>query len=266
MNIFDFILRKLKEGHAAVLATVVSSRGSAPAAPGKKMAFASDGATAGTVGGGALEARVIDEAGEILEEKKSRLLHFKLDDTDASDLGMICGGEQDVFLDFISSRRRLVIFGGGHVGLALARVAAAIDFPVLIVDDRSEFIDPDRFPPLTELVNLSFEEDDWTSLAIDTDTYLVIITRGHRFDRICLERALVTSAPYIGMIGSRSKVDGTIAALEKKGLTIRQDPRIYSPIGLDLGDKSPQEIAISIMAEIIKVKSGGTGLHMRERK
>ena len=266
MNIFQFITKKLREGQTVVLATVVESRGSAPSAPGKKMALAADGTSSGTVGGGALEARVIEEFPRVLAEKKSRLIHFQLNNSDAGELGMICGGEQDVFLDLIASGSRLVIFGGGHVGLALARVAAAIDFSALVADDRAEFVDRDRFPDATELLHFSFENGDWKSLGINDETYLVIITRGHSFDRICLEKALNTPARYIGMIGSRSKVDETLNSLEEEGIPVREDPRIYSPIGLHLGDKSPGEIAISIMAEIIKVKSGGTGRHMRELK
>jgi len=263
MDVFDFIAEKTKKGEPVILATVVGARGSSPAEPGKKMAIAADGTSFGTVGGGPLEVRVMEEAGAALIEKKPRLLHFRLDAAQATEKGMLCGGEQDVFLDVIAASPRLIIFGGGHVGLALARVAEAIGFPYSVVDDRAEFVAPERFPRARSLFKISFESG-WDELGIDADSFLVILTRGHSFDQLCLEKALSTPARYIGMIGSRRKVEKIFSALEGKGIQIREDRRVYAPMGLHLGDKSPEEIAISIMAEIIAVKSGGTGRFLRD--
>ncbi len=263
MDVFDFISAKLKEGRPVVLATVVKNRGSSPADPGKKMALAADGTTAGTVGGGALEAEVLKETEAVLSEKKPRLLHFLLNDSDAAKLGMICGGEQEVFLDFITATPNLFIFGGGHVGAALARVAAAIEFPFSVVDDRKEFVDRERFPRARKLVAMPYE-GDWDGLGIDPDTFIVILTRGHSFDQVCLRQAIATSARYIGMIGSRRKVEKIFSELEADGIKVREDRRVYAPMGLALGDKSPEEIAISIMAEVIKIKSDKAGVHLRD--
>lgn len=263
MDIFDFIAEKKQQGQNLVLATVVRTHGSSPAEPGKKMAIAEDLSRAGTVGGGALEARVIKEAKDVLAEKKTRLLKFRLNAKEASEEGMLCGGEQEVFLDIIATSRHLMIFGGGHLGRALAAVAEAIGFPYSVVDDREEFISRERFPRARELFRFDYS-DSWENLPIDQDTCVVIVTRGHLFDQMCLEKAVRTPAGYIGMIGSRRKVKTILEALREKGVKIEGDQRVYTPMGLDLGDNSPEEIAISIMAEIIAVKSGGSGRHMRE--
>ncbi|MFH1038510.1 MAG: XdhC/CoxI family protein [PVC group bacterium] len=261
-DVFSFILDSRRSGEAVVLATVVGSRGSVPAAAGSRMAVTAS-ATAGTVGGGALEARVIEEARKALTDRKSWLLHFSLDDSEAADLGMICGGEQEVFLDVIEPSPRLLIFGGGHVGRALARVAAAAGFPVSVVDDRDEFVDPAHFPAGCSLIRMPFD-GNWEGLGISAETMIVILTRGHAFDRLCLKKAVSTAARYIGMIGSRRKVAETLAALEKDGIPVKDDERVYAPVGLDLGGSSPEEIAVSILAEIVAVRYGGTGRHLRE--
>ncbi len=221
-------------------------------------------ATAGTVGGGALEARVIGEARKSLVERTSRLLQLNLDDSEAVDLGMICGGEQEVFLDMIEPVPRLMIFGAGHVGRALARVAAAAGFSVSVVDDRDEFIDSADFPAGCGLVRMPFD-GNWESLGISSDTMIVILTRGHAFDRLCLGKAVSTPARYIGMIGSRRKVAETLDALAVEGIPVKDDDRIYAPIGLDLGGETPEEIAVSILAEIIAVRAGGAGGYLRDR-
>jgi xanthine dehydrogenase accessory factor len=263
MDIFDFITEKKRQGQNLVLATVVRTKGSSPAKPGKKMAIAEDHSRSGTVGGGALEAKVLEEAEAVLAEKKPRLLRFRLNAKEASEEGMLCGGEQEVFLDIIASSRHLLIFGGGHLARALSAVAEAIGFPYSVVDDREEFVSRERFPRARKLLRFDYS-DSWGNLPINRDTCVVIVTRGHLFDQICLEKAVSTPAGYIGMIGSKRKVKKILDALRKKGVKIPPEGRVYTPMGLDLGDNSPEEIAVSIMAEIIAVKSGGSGRHLRE--
>jgi xanthine dehydrogenase accessory factor len=265
MDLFEFIASRRREGWSLVLATVVRTSGSSPAEPGAKMAIASDGSQAGTVGGGELEARVIAEAGQAMKERVSRSLTFRMDAPTAAAKGMLCGGEQEVFLDVISSRHNILICGGGHVGLALARLAEASSFPYSVIDDRAEFVTQERFPSARRLRTVDFSRWD-DEPGADAETYAVILTRGHLFDQICLARLLATPARYIGMIGSARKVEKIFDALEEKGLKVRSDPRVHAPMGLDLGDNSPEEIAVSIMAEIIKEKSGGSGRPLREVK
>ncbi len=260
-DVFSFIGEKQRAGEGVVLATVVKSRGSAPVAPGTRMAITAR-ELSGTVGGGPLEAKVIESARKALAAGQPQLLEFRLRDEEAGGLGMLCGGEQEIFLDVINPASRILIFGGGHVGRALARVAAAAGYPSTVLDDREEFIEPSRFPELCRTVRLDFA-GDWSGLEIAPDSAIVIVTRGHSFDRDCLRRAVATSAGYIGMIGSKKKVAATLADLAAAGIPAGKDPRVYAPVGLDLGGNTPEEIAVSILAEIIAVRQGRTGGHLR---
>ncbi|HPJ72405.1 MAG TPA: XdhC/CoxI family protein, partial [bacterium] len=262
--IFDFIREKRAAGQAVVLATVTAARGSVPGEPGKKLARSADGGLEGTVGGGELESRVIEAADEVLAERRGRLLSFELDREAAGGLGMLCGGSQDIYLDYIGTAPALVIFGGGHVGLALGVLARAAGFSFAVADDREEFVSAERFPGAFSRHLIDFEAS-WDGLPVDDESFVVILTRGHAFDRECLERALASPARYIGMIGSERKVRAIFDGLEAKGIRPGDDPRVYSPIGLELGNDSPEEIAVSILAEIVAVKSGGSCRHMRER-
>ncbi len=262
-DVFSFIEDKKRSGEAVVLATVVRSRGSAPVAPGTRMAVSAR-ELSGTVGGGPLEAEVIKAAREVLAAGEPRLLAFRLRDDEAGGLGMLCGGEQEIFLDPIAPVPRLLIFGGGHVGRALARVASAAGYPSTVFDDREEFIEPSRFPEGCRTARIDFA-GDWSGLEVAPDSAVVIVTRGHSFDRLCLEKALDTPAGYIGMIGSRKKVAATLAALAEAGVPVREDRRVYAPVGLDLGGNTPEEIAVSILAEIIAVRGGREGGHLRDK-
>jgi xanthine dehydrogenase accessory factor len=261
-DVFSFIGDKQDSGEGVVLATVVKSRGSAPVAAGTRMAVTAR-EISGTVGGGPLEAKVIEAAREALDAGRPRLLGFKLDGDEAGGLGMLCGGEQEIFLDVINPVSRILIFGGGHVGQALARAAATAGYPSTVLDDREEFVEPSRFPEGCRTVRIDFA-GDWSGLGITAETSIVIVTRGHSFDRLCLERAIATPAGYIGMIGSRKKVAATLAALAEAGVAAGKDERVYAPVGLDLGGNTPEEIAVSILAEIIAVRQGRTGGHLRK--
>ena len=259
-DVFSFIEEKKRSGEGVVLATVVKSRGSAPVAPGTRMAVTVR-EFFGTVGGGPLEAKVIEVAREALAAGQPRLLEFRLRGDEAGGLGMLCGGEQEIFLDVINPVSRILIFGGGHVGRALARVAAEVGCPSTVLDDREEFVDPSRFPEGCRAARFDFA-GDWSALEISPETSIVIVTRGHSFDRICLEKAVATPAGYIGMIGSRKKVAATLAASEEAGVPAKKDGRVYAPVGLDLGGNTPEEIAVSILAEIIAVREGRPGGHL----
>ncbi len=262
-DVFNFIAEKKRSGEGVVLATVVRSRGSAPVAPGTRMAVTAR-ETSGTVGGGPLEAEVIEAARAALAAGEPRLLAFRLRDDEAGGLGMLCGGEQEIFLDLIKPVPRLLIFGGGHVGRALARVAAAAGYPSTVLDDREEFIEPSRFPEGCRTTRIDFA-GDWNGVEITPDSAIVIVTRGHSFDRLCLEKALATPAGYIGMIGSKKKVAATLAALAESGIAAGEDGRVYAPVGLDLGGNTPEEIAVSILAEIIAVRGEREGGHLRDQ-
>ncbi|TMA17701.1 MAG: hypothetical protein E6J84_07205 [Deltaproteobacteria bacterium] len=241
------------------------------------MIVAADGAIVGTVGGGPLEAVVIQEAVQLLkQEGASCQRRFAL--TTAGDaaeplppsgpipdeLGMKCGGEVTVFLDVVRPGPRLVLYGAGHVGERVANIAAEIGLATTVVDDREKFATRDRFPRASEVRCADLAQDPLGGVAPGASDFIVILTRCHALDEGVLEAALRTPARYIGLIGSRRKVALILRSIAKRlGRDPRDDPRLHAPIGLRLGDKTPGEIAISILAEILLLKSKGELAHSR---
>ena len=268
MDILKQMLQLQESGRAFCLATLVAVDGSSPRKAGTRMLVFPGGAIAGTIGGGALEKLVIRDAGALLQDGgAARKLTYKLSTGRtrgpriAVETGMVCGGSAEVLLEPFVNRPKIICCGGGHVAQALAKVAAAIDFPFWVIDNRAAFVTPRLFPQAERRVRGDFARL-LAALPIDPGTAIVIVTYGHAHDAACLAAALATRAGYLGMIGSRTKVKDVFARLRKKKIKVN-DPRLYSPVGLDLGDDSPAEIAVSIMAEILMVKSGGTGRPLR---
>ncbi|OPY90042.1 MAG: putative xanthine dehydrogenase subunit A [Syntrophaceae bacterium PtaU1.Bin231] len=252
-DIYETIAGLRRRGERAVLATVVGASGSAPRKEGAKMLVLADGRIMGTVGGGSLEHQVYKEALKLLEGKKPQLVHFEMTNEDASREGMLCGGTADVFIEPIRPWPVLLIFGGGHISFALARIGKMVDFRVVVIDDRPEFANAERFPEADETI-----AGDMASvtrrLEINGSSYIVIVTREHKNDAEVLEWAAVTPAAYVGMIGSKRKIQKVFSYLKSKGITQEQLDRVHSPIGLPIGAETPEEIAVSIMAEIIQVR------------
>ena len=252
-DIYQEIVRVKAEGGEAALVTIVSASGSTPREEGTKMLVRPDGSILGTIGGGSLEAQVIEEAVKVTKQGKPKRLHMSLSAKEAEEAGMICGGELEVFIEPILTPPRLYLFGGGHVSLPLAKMGKLIGFEIAVIDDRAEFANADRFPGAEILF-----ADDFTKafprLKIDKSSYLVIITRGHQHDELVLEWAVTTPAKYIGMIGSQTKVKAIFSHLLKKGISQEELDRVHTPIGLEIGAQTPEEIAVSILAEIIKVR------------
>ena len=252
-DIYESIASLRRRGEKAVLATIVSTRGSAPRKESAKMLVLADGKIIGTIGGGAIEHQVYQEALKLIEGNESRLAHYELTNADASREGMTCGGIVDVFLEPIKPLPSLIIFGGGHISFFLARIGKMVDFRVTIIDDRPEFANPERFPEADETI-----AEDMASamkrLQINGSSYIVIVTRGHQKDEQVLEWAVTTPAGYIGMIGSKRKIKTSFTYLLSKGITREQLDSVHSPIGLSIGAETPEEIAVAIMAEIIQVR------------
>jgi xanthine dehydrogenase accessory factor len=266
-NIFERIAELLRGGKPFALATVIGSVDSTPRGPGVRMIVFPGGAIEGTIGGGALEKRVIDDALACLRESgegsASRRFVYDLGKGEEGvPLGMVCGGKAEVFIEVFGTGMKLFIFGAGHVGRKLSQLCGVLGIPHWVVDDREAFARKELLPDAAGVVHAKFEES-FADLLIDPNSFIVIVTYGHRHDGVCLEGALKTKAAYIGMIGSRNKVRELLAGLSKKSAAV-SDPRIFAPIGLHLGDSSPEQIGVSIMAEILKVRSGGSGRHMRE--
>jgi xanthine dehydrogenase accessory factor len=261
-KVLKVINEALESGQAIAVATIVRVEKSAPREVGAKMVVYPDGRIAGTIGGGPLEALVIEEALKALGEGMPRLVEYNLDPEEPHNIAMMCGGNVQVFIDVIAPQEELVILGGGHVGQKIASIAHAIGMPHVVVDDREEFASRSLFPHASKVIVTDFK-DVFDAIRPTDKTFIVIVTRCHAWDIECLELSMKTDARYIGVIGSKNKTRKVIEILKKKGLDPLADPRVYAPIGLDLGDNSPGEIALSIMAEIVELKSGGKGAHLR---
>ena len=260
-EVFSTLAESVRRGRPVAFAVVVATRESSPRKAGARMLVYADGSIAGTIGGGVLEALVIGEAKKALASGSPVKLSYSLDPENPENIRMCCGGEMEIFIDPIRGRAPLVIFGGGHVGERIAWVAEAAGMPYLVADDRKEYANRERFPGAAEVCCGPYAEA-MGKLPVGPESYLVICTHGHANDLLVLQEALKTGAAYIGLIASRKKAESFRLQLEKEG-AVKWDDRVYSPVGLDLGDSSPGQIAISVMAEIVKLQSGGTGAHKR---
>ena len=252
-DIFKEIAIIKSEGGSAALATVIKAKGSTPREAGSKMLIRSDGTIAGSIGGGSLEATICREAANVIKEANPKLMHFDLTEEEAAGDGMLCGGTMDVFIEHIASEPTLFIFGAGHISLSICKIAKIVGFKVIVIDDRAEFANRERFPEADQLFNDNFSEL-FSKLKVNRSSYIVIVTRGHKFDEKVLEWAIQSEACYLGMIGSKKKSDTIFANLQSKGVSKKLLETVHAPIGLDINAETPEEIAVSIMAEIIKIR------------
>jgi len=253
MGIYEEICKLKREGKRAALATIVSVSGSIPSMKAAKMLVREDGSIMGTVGGGRMESDVREGAMEAMRDEKPKNMTFNMDQTPDDETGLVCGGTAQVFIDPLIPAPVLYIFGGGHVGLSVYKVALPAGFEVVVADDRELFANRERFPDAREIH--SGEMDATLSeLAPGADSYIAIVTRGHRHDLRVLRWALNTPAHYIGMIGSGRKVLSLFEKLETEGMARESFGRVFAPIGLDINASTPEEIAISIVAELIAVR------------
>jgi xanthine dehydrogenase accessory factor len=252
-DIYSEIVRIKAEGEEAALATIVSAAGSTPREEGAKMLVRADGSILGTIGGGSLEAQVIKEALKVIGQDKPKRLHFSLTAQKVEDKGMLCGGEAEVFIEPIFSPPILYIFGGGHISLPLAKMGKILGFKIAVIDDRGEFANADRFPEADTILAEDFTRA-FSRLKIDRSSYIVIVTRNHQYDDMVLEWAAGTKAKYIGMIGSKTKTRAVFSHLRAKGIAKELLDKVHAPIGLEIKAQTPEEIAVSILAEVIKTR------------
>ncbi|MDP2931389.1 MAG: XdhC/CoxI family protein [Chloroflexota bacterium] len=255
LDIYQALVNIISKGERAVLATVITSKGSAPRKAGAKMLIRKDGSFVGTVGGGGVEQKVKGKAMEMMNAIEPEVLHFDLSGK-GRDAGMICGGQMDVFLEPISTVETLYLFGAGHISRSTAAMGRKLGFRVVVIDPRAEYNNTERFPDADELLVEEYQKA-FKKLNVGDDGYIVIYTTGHVSDEECLEFAAGTRARYIGMIGSEKKVLDVKDRLLKKGISKERLDRIYAPIGIEIGAETPEEIAISILAEIIRFKRVG---------
>lgn len=247
-DIYREIVDILDQGGNAALATIISKEGSSPREVGSKLLLREDNSFTGSVGGGALEAAVLRAARETLVNGEPRLARFGDDDGE----GSRCGGTLDVYIEPILSAPTLYVCGAGHVGQYVAQAGHMAGFRVVVADEREELATRDRFPDAGEIM-VGPLPHVLSTLVVGPASYIVIV-RGHDQDGEILDWAARTPARYVGMIGSKSKVKGVLDDLEARGISRARLEGVRAPIGLDIGAETPQEIGISVVAEIIKAR------------
>jgi xanthine dehydrogenase accessory factor len=255
-TIFGIIAEIEKGNRSAALCTVVRSRGSTPRGPASKMIVYPNGEIAGTVGGGEMEGRVIIEALDAIQQNKSKYIEYNMVDPERGDPG-VCGGQVEVFIEPINPRPLLLIIGGGHVGREISRLGSWLGYRIAMSDDRIEYCNREKNPYAEEFYPILMEELPG-QLEITSTTYIVLATRGVDIDVPGLPGLLQSSAAYIGVIGSRRRWATTYEKLREMGIENHLLTKVHSPVGLDINAETPEEIAVSIMAEIIMIRKGGT--------
>ena len=254
MDIYEEIARLRRAGVKSALATIVNVRGSIPSYESAKLLVREDGSIFGTVGGGCVEAEVWTAARKVMEDEKPQKLTFNLNNDPSYDTGLLCGGTLEVFVEPILPTPDLYIFGAGHVSLSLSKIASLAGFRTIIIDDRDNYANRDRFPEAAEIYADDFEKV-FEKLAPNSSSYLIAVTRGHKDDMRVLRWAVGTPARYIGMIGSKRKVLEIVQYLgEKESIPHAQLDRVHAPIGLEIGAITPEEIAVAVVAEMIAVR------------
>lgn len=253
-----------KNNESAALCTVVKSMGSTPRHVGSKMLVYPDGKFIGTVGGGDLEHRVLDEAWIALTDGESRLLTYRMADPSRGDPG-VCGGTVEVFVEPILPPAMIVVIGAGHVGKAVVHLAKWLGFRVAVSDDRPEFCNPEATPGADAYYPVPMGELP-QHLKINKRTYLVITSRGANVDVQGLPGLLESNPAYIGVIGSKRRWLTTAKGLKQQGVPEEKIARVHSPMGLELNAETPEEIAVSIMAEILMLRDKGTGKPMKMKQ
>lgn len=265
-DIFEEVVKIRRERGTAALATVIGGEERSPGKTSFRMLVYPDGKISGTVGGGLLEAKVREEALRCMSDKKPRLLELALDDKSADGIGVLCGGKIKVFLEPIEGVSTLYVFGGGHIAIPLVQFAKSLDFNVVVIDDRQEFGNKERFP-LADEVKVGDFGRVTNSLDFQESDCVVIITRGHEHDATVLKECLSKRKlpGYIGMIGSKEKIARTFSQLKEQGVLEHLLAKVKAPIGLDIGARTPAEIALSIISEIVALRYGKRDLTSSQR-
>ena len=258
-NIYNEIQASLKHGERIAVATVVKTIGAAPCGVGTKLLVHADGSINGSLSGAKVDAQAAQEAMQALHEGHSHLVHIHLDADQA--VGS-CGATLELFIEILYPEPRLIIAGAGHVAQALARLATSLDFRIVVIDDRRDLADPQAFG---EKIQLAFGDIPQTIRELEPDeaSWIVIVTLGHHLDKDALRAALETHARYVGMIGSPGKIKNIFRDLLKEGITRERLAQVHSPIGLDLGAETPNEIALSIAAEMLMLRNNASGVPLK---
>lgn len=266
LDIYEEIVALRRSGQRAVLVTIIHGKGSVPSAASSKLLVREDGSTLGSIGGGFVEAEACRLAPEVLKSERPQKIAFDLNQHPAADQGMVCGGSMELYLEPIVPPPSLLLFGAGQTPMAVYQVAALSGFSVTVIDDYPEQLNAVRFPSATRIVGASAEV--LPRLAIDANSYIVIMTRAHNEDMEILRWAVTTDARYIGMIGSERKVISIFKHLDSEGVPANLLEPVHAPIGLEIGALTPEEIAVAVVAELIAVRRRQQGevQHLKSRK
>ncbi len=261
MSIFAEAARLEKENAPFALAQIIESQGSTPRHTGQ-MIVRPDGRTFGTIGGGMVERLVIDQAIEAIAERKARIFQGRMVRSGEGAVGSDCGGTMKIFIDVHGLRPRLILVGAGHVNRAVARAAAPLGFDVHVSDTYPDSLNPEFFPPGTHLTHTDSLSEFWARIKLEATDFVLIATNSQDQEalRYCIQQPL----RYLGLLASRRKVLSFVQALRDQGVSDESLRRLYSPVGLDLGAETPEEIAISVLAEVLQVKHGAKGRSMKD--
>jgi len=260
-SIFQALAELEKNNESATLCIVTGSEGSTPRHVGSKMLVYPDGKFIGTVGGGELENRVIKAAIESIRNETAQTLSYNMADPSRGDPG-VCGGQVEVFVEPILPAPLLVVIGAGHVGKAVVHLAKWLGYRVCVCDDRPEFCNAESTPGADAYYPVKMDELP-KQININKHTILILTTRGSAIDAAGILPLLNSSASYIGVIGSKRRWATTVKALKDKGVSEELIAKVHSPMGLELQAETPEEIAVSIMAEVMMIKDKGTGKSMK---
>ena len=246
-------LRAVESAEPAALVTVVATEGSTPQKAGAKMVVYPDGRIVGTIGGGCVEAEMTWRARHVIETGQAQLASYDLTPDQAGEDGLVCGGRMQVFIEPMVGTPTLVLFGAGHVAQPLARMAKMAGFRVEVADDRAKFANAERFPD-ADLVVVDELTAAVPRLTLGRNSYAVVVTRGHKGDTEALQAVLGRELRFVGLLGSRAKLVHVATALEERGVTKEEIAKVHCPLGLGIGAATPEEIAVSILAELIAVR------------
>jgi xanthine dehydrogenase accessory factor len=256
VDIYEEIVSLRARGTRAALAIIIAHEGASPREDAVKMLICENGRQIGNVGGGAVEADVVRQAREVMDAGKPRLLSFDLSGIDHDERALVCGGSMQIYIDPVLPDPELVIFGAGHVAKAVFEAAMPAGFRVAVFDDRAKYAAAERFPGAKVVLVKNSEnwDEELDGLRLTSSSYVFVATQRPKTDRVCLRRAILSSARYIGMLGSLTKTKILLEALQREGVDTAQFSRIFIPAGLDIGAETPEEIAASVIPELIAAR------------
>jgi len=262
VDLFVKVGEEINKNKTVALVIITKVEGASPGEEGSVMALLQDGAVLGTIGGGNLEFSAIELARESLQKGQGQRFHYELNNEGS--LGMICGGRAEGYIKVINSGPKLILMGGGHIAAELYKLSNFIGMRTMVFENREEYGNKERFPEAE--IRIGDYEETLRDYHFTRNCYVVIVTHGHRYDEIALKSVINSDAAYIGMIGSREKTEQVMNNLKANGISEDKLSNVYAPIGLNIGGRSPKEIAFSIMAEVLLIKNGGSLEYMKLKK